>query len=609
MISSCLNRIFFNSLLIISILIVPQVQLTNAQDSHIIIDDWSVSQLFSRPSPICCANPASCTLLNSNYTSLNELSVQYSSTVRNKGYAWSAAAPCNIIGSYRDVGLSSDGACQNINGNSSCSSTTPLYSSAKVIPQCSSFLLQGNTVSGQSQTISSSSLIYDFGSLGNGFSNVDSTGLGNSTLISTLGLNSINGIKLGAGPILIPLCHKSGGPQAGMNVAFYFADGTTYIADATAYNSALSQTSSSSTSFNIQACPSADANLALNQCPLFDSWQSNYSLSTGGPQYPANRIAIMLPTAFQSKKLGAIKLEFFNISKLYLGKITAACGATGYDSNYNPKGDRVFSCAESVKACVSPTTTPTATATATPTKTATPTATATYTPTRTPTCTPTSTVTPTATATYTPSPTPTSTPIKDCAGVINGSATLDRCGVCNGDGQSCVGCESINIEGDQLALDLNANGLRNNVVKVHKQLLLAGNNAKLSKKELSSLNNYIKNANIQAENLYHQVWSKTYTSFPPVILSCAASFCVNVSTISDKAVIQAGNDGLIALSKTAEIKVKAVLKTAKTNKAPKLKTVSDAATTISKLVKEAINTGTNSKVALSKIPGSHSACK
>ena len=28
----------------------------------------------------------------------------------------------------------------------------------------------------------------------------------------------------------------------------------------------------------------------------------------------------------------------------------------------------------------------------------------------------------------------------DCAGVINGTAVLDRCGVCDGDGTSCQGC-------------------------------------------------------------------------------------------------------------------------------------------------------------------------
>ena len=197
---------------------------------------------------------------------------------------------------------------------------------------------------------------------------------------------------------------------------------------------------------------------------------------------------------------------------------------------------------------------------------------------------------------------------KDCRGVVNGTAKVDRCGVCDGDGQSCVACQSVNIEGKQLALDINANSLRNNVIKVNRQLLIAGNNSKLSKKDLASLNNYIKNTNIQAEDLYHQVWSKTYTAFPPVVLSCTSSFCVTVSTASDKAAIQSSNDGLISLSKASEAKAKAILKIAKSNKAPKLKAVSDAVSLISKLVKEAVNTGVNSKGSLNSIPASKSSC-
>jgi hypothetical protein len=30
---------------------------------------------------------------------------------------------------------------------------------------------------------------------------------------------------------------------------------------------------------------------------------------------------------------------------------------------------------------------------------------------------------------------------KDCLGVINGTATVDICGVCNGNGSECLGCD------------------------------------------------------------------------------------------------------------------------------------------------------------------------
>ncbi|MGI6679918.1 MAG: hypothetical protein ACOX3T_00240, partial [Bdellovibrionota bacterium] len=40
----------------------------------------------------------------------------------------------------------------------------------------------------------------------------------------------------------------------------------------------------------------------------------------------------------------------------------------------------------------------------------------------------------------------------DCAGVPYGDAKLDRCGVCNGDGTSCLGCVDVNIKGDKASL-------------------------------------------------------------------------------------------------------------------------------------------------------------
>lgn len=49
--------------------------------------------------------------------------------------------------------------------------------------------------------------------------------------------------------------------------------------------------------------------------------------------------------------------------------------------------------------------------------------------------------TPTPAPTCTPTPTP--TPIRDCAGTINGSAVIDRCGVCGGNGNSCVDCRGV----------------------------------------------------------------------------------------------------------------------------------------------------------------------
>lgn len=858
-------------------LLLPTVR-TEAQSSQVVIDDWSSDKLYSRPSPICCSDPAGCPLSTATSTQLasNLLTVPYSSSNRNKGYAWSASSPCNIIGSYRDIAVSSDAVCSN------CSAPAPLYSSATVIPQCFSLLVQGNLdTSGKSQTISSASLVYDFSAF-NSFSAVDSKGLNNPTLLSALKLGSA-GISSGTGNIYIPVCHKSSGPQAGMNVALYFTDGSIHVADATAYNSTVAQTSQpASTSFNIQACPSVDANLALNQCPVFDS-----NLVINGSPYPANHIPVSIPAG---KTLGAIKLEFFNLGKLYLGKIAMACSKDGIDSNFVPQGQRVFSCSNQAPACVAtatPTPTPTSTATRTPTPTSTPTRTPTATPTRTPTgtatatrtptptptalvceaktdyvfngansyfkaacpsacgytvvqystdltnwttasttgpdglagtgmsgffsykfdmnssvkqffrascsstpplvCTPVScpapgslkclqsscpggcgmvcvkptvtptptatrtptatatrtptatrtatptgtrtatptatrtatptvtrTATPTATRTATPTVTPTSsvnvsskapvcdagdpysgpdvvcssTPVKikldgsgsndlnklalsyswssncpsstfdnpalmspvlslvtasagapvscnvfltvknsaglssscsstvsaqpckkDCAGVINGNATLDRCGVCNGDGQSCAGCESIDNGGNQFILDANTNNLRNLVVKANRSLEVAAKNAALGKAELKAINNYIANSNKRAQSIYTETWSKTYTGFPSVILNCTAAFCVKTSIASEKALIDSNGKKLLDMITAAQSRINSLVASAKKRKAPKLKTVVSSQAAVKKVLLSAQSLQASNKTALSKIPSSHSSCK
>ena len=53
----------------------------------------------------------------------------------------------------------------------------------------------------------------------------------------------------------------------------------------------------------------------------------------------------------------------------------------------------------------------------------------------------------------------------DCAGVIDGTAALDECGVCNGDGASCNECEGQDIRNQQFALDGSSRSLSGIVKK------------------------------------------------------------------------------------------------------------------------------------------------
>lgn len=196
----------------------------------------------------------------------------------------------------------------------------------------------------------------------------------------------------------------------------------------------------------------------------------------------------------------------------------------------------------------------------------------------------------------------------DCAGTINGTAVLDRCGVCSGDGQSCLGCQSVNIEGSQLIIDSNANTLRNNVLKVNKQLEVGSKNASLTSKELSSIKKYIANSNKVAEDLYKKAWGLTYTSFPPVLVSCAAAFCVNTSTVSTKAEISSTDLELVKLAQASSKRLDGIAKKAKSKRAPKAKKVASASANAKKIATQSVAVNQQSNAELGKIPGSQSNC-
>ena len=213
-------------------------------------------------------------------------------------------------------------------------------------------------------------------------------------------------------------------------------------------------------------------------------------------------------------------------------------------------------------------------------------------------------------ATTIPSITPTNAvEIKDCSGTVNGTAKVDICGICNGDGLSCSGCESTNIKGNKYTIDTNSNSLRNLVLKINKELSAAAKNSGLSKNAVKAINNYVVNANKSAEELYNQLWTRTYTNFPEVVLSCTSTFCVNTSTLSNKADIQSKTKALQALCSSGEAKIKSILATAKKNKVPKLKAVSASAATAKNLVKSSITLVNGNNIALNAIPNSHSSCK
>jgi hypothetical protein len=342
MISNQNHSKFRSNYLIISLLFLACLFVTSSvfaqAGKHIRIEDWKNTKLCQRPA-VCCVNASNCVLDSNSCTpwAANTLSSSYIPNYTNpdRQYAWIAAQPCSVLGSYRDIGVFADKACVN------CSDPKPMYSRAEVIGNCSSLLVSGNIKDGLSQTTSSASLVYDFSAL-SGFSVVDPVGLAQPAVIDPSGLDvGAAGITLGSGFISIPVCHKTSGLKAGMTVKFHFADGSSYQADPSSYNRLFGE--SDPNSFLLQPCSSVDA----LPCPIYTT-----SVNIGGQTVYPNLVKISLPSASQNKKLGAITINFTNIGKLFIGRILAGCDSNSLTATGSATSGSVFSCANSKPACL-----------------------------------------------------------------------------------------------------------------------------------------------------------------------------------------------------------------------------------------------------------------
>jgi len=114
---------------------------------------------------------------------------------------------------------------------------------------------------------------------------------------------------------------------------------------------------------------------------------------------------------------------------------------------------------------------------------------------------------------------------RDCAGTINGSKKFDRCGVCDGDGTSCLGCESVNVTKSLFALDGQALAESKLISRVARGLI---KNPAASAKAKTLAANSIKAAN----KYYKEAWGCVWAT-PQVINNCTnTSFCTQIDNSS-----------------------------------------------------------------------------
>lgn len=110
----------------------------------------------------------------------------------------------------------------------------------------------------------------------------------------------------------------------------------------------------------------------------------------------------------------------------------------------------------------------------------------------------------------------------DCAGVPFGSAADDRCGVCNGDGMSCLDCNTINQDDLLQRLD--------NGAKVQEALVKRTARPLLKLDGSKNTGKFVKSALMRAHTLQLRNWQISWFNKREVVICSNQVFCYSVDT-------------------------------------------------------------------------------
>ncbi|MCB0332316.1 MAG: DUF4215 domain-containing protein, partial [Bdellovibrionales bacterium] len=105
-----------------------------------------------------------------------------------------------------------------------------------------------------------------------------------------------------------------------------------------------------------------------------------------------------------------------------------------------------------------------------------------------------------------------SNPPVDCLGTPYGTAELDVCGVCDGDGTSCLDCGQFDNTEQLMSLDGGADAQKNLVIRSIRTLK--------RKAGASSVRKFVKARRLEALALYEKNWVLTWT-IPTVVETCS----------------------------------------------------------------------------------------
>ncbi|GEM_PF-5971064 len=113
----------------------------------------------------------------------------------------------------------------------------------------------------------------------------------------------------------------------------------------------------------------------------------------------------------------------------------------------------------------------------------------------------------------------------DCEGTPFGSVKIDRCGVCGGNGNSCLGCEPYNVSDILGSLDSRANQQARLITRISKLIRKAPESSAKSKKIASV-------AILEAKKLELLQWQSLWINYGATGQICQnSSFCVSSSNV------------------------------------------------------------------------------
>lgn len=140
----------------------------------------------------------------------------------------------------------------------------------------------------------------------------------------------------------------------------------------------------------------------------------------------------------------------------------------------------------------------------------------------------------------------------DCLGVPFGNAKIDRCGICDGDGFSCLGCSDVDISSTLFDLDGNGEKQAFVVSKLLRKYIRLTRGSKLEE----SAQEYSEAINAEATELRAQNWNITW-SVPAITTQCENNvFCVSVDRAPTFNQYLVNSQSLFKLARQASRKAK-----------------------------------------------------